>query len=504
MSSESAFFFVLQLLCRSLWGGLLLGLLLLPGVCRAQEYNDPRPFSDREGNEPLFVSAEPERVVTPSPPSADHGRTTRKVGFAEAIDRALEENVDFALARAERRIAEARKQGAHWALLPSLELGGGVGTVDGRVQGSFGELRDVEFDTYQGTSALVYRLNLGAQIQEALAENHELREAGYRVSSSRQRLLLRVTELYQNLILAKSGWQIAEELEDGSETLVRIVSVRQKSGITPASELERARAKLAMDRRQVVQAWNLWARVSAQLVAVLALDPKVILDPEMKKWEPDVASWGSGDVGEQEGPEENPALTASKQNVDAALRRRSAAVWELLSPQLRGEARGTLLDDGLDDFDGQRRLGLSLTWEWSLEKLARMRRTKAEEEAAQLRLRRTREELASEIQIAREDLENARKQIPLAHESLQAAEATLRMTLVRYRSGTAIMLEVLDAEDALGRARLDLARSMASYHIARARLLAAAGRIDRDSLLGSSAEGPHNDTGSDSAEDGSD
>lgn len=71
------------------------------------------------------------------------------IDFTEVLEIALDQNLDLELARAEAELARVRSHTAVSRLVPELELGAGAERTDGRVQGSFGTLRDVNFDSIQ-------------------------------------------------------------------------------------------------------------------------------------------------------------------------------------------------------------------------------------------------------------------------------------------------------------------------------------------------------------------
>ncbi len=111
-----------------------------------------------------------------------------------------------------------------------------------------------------------------------------------------------------------------------------------------------------------------------------------------------------------------------------------------------------------------------------------MRQRRAEEHGTKLQLARLTERAAGEIRRAEEDLAAADDRIPLAGNGLGAATDALRLSEARFKAGTAIALEVLDAQDVLAQARFSLAQAIVQCNAAQARLLAASGTIERASF----------------------
>ena len=408
---------------------------------------------------------------------------TRLINMVEALDIALADNPQLALARAEAQVARGRRRAVKGSLLvPSLAFGAEVGRTDGRVQGSFGALMDVTFSTYQGGVGLIYRVNVGAQVNAAIAETRELEAATLQALSAEQQLLLRVSELYQNLMLATVGVLIAEELIESGEQFLSIVRARAAGGMAQGSEVARAEAGLAADRQQMIQVRNLRNAISVDLSVVLRLDPRTRLEPADARLKPErFLDPDSGDTV-RPGTEVRPDVRAAWQRAAAARRQSQAAWWNIFSPELRAEASRFQIGRTSDDLEGRNEWRTTLLWTISPMGVGELQQRRAEEETARLRSVRTEDRARGEIIRAKQDLTAARLSIPVAGQGLKAAADSRRLSEARFKAGTAIALEVLDAQEVLADARFNLARAIVEYNAAQARLLAATGMIRRDSF----------------------
>ena len=405
----------------------------------------------------------------------------RTIGLSEALDIALADNIDLALARAEEQVARARQFTARGTLLvPSLQFGAGYGRKNGRVQGSFGNVLDNRlFSTYQGGAWLLYESNIGAQLNAAIAERHDLEAATLRTLDTEQRLLLRVVELYQDLMLASVGVRIARQVIAVDEEFLSIVDARAGAGLGLGSDVARARAKLAADRQQLIAARNVRDATSRRLALTLLVDPRTPLIPHDTRLAP--AHFTPVAAAEPSTPEATarPDVGAARLRAEAARKQAQAARWDLFAPDLRAAVGRIELGRHSDDLGGRSEYRGMLLWTISPEEIGNLRRRRAEEEAARLRSVETTNRAVDEILTAEQDLEAARAGIPLAGEELTAAEETLRLNEARFKAGTAIAIEVLDAQITLARAHFNLARTIANYNAAQVRLLAATGTIER-------------------------
>jgi len=135
--------------------------------------------------------------------------------------------------------------------------------------------------------------------------------------------------------------------------------------------------------------------------------------------------------------------------------------------------------ESTDDFGSRDQRGARLLWTIRPQDFGRAKQRRAEERAAQLRSEEVRNRARGEIAQAQRDLEAAGEAIPLAAEQAGAAQENLRLVDANFRAGRALLLEVLDAQNELARARFTLAAAVSVYNAAQLRLLASTGTIDR-------------------------
>ena len=83
------------------------------------------------------------------------------------------------------------------------------------------------------------------------------------------------------------------------------------------------------------------------------------------------------------------------------------------------------------------------------------------------------------VEVTRQVLEvrRATEAVDVAGRSVRSAEETFRVAGEQFAEGAALSADVLDAEQALRRARARQVRALADYAIARAALLASEGRV---------------------------
>jgi outer membrane protein TolC len=417
----------------------------------------------------------PARVEIPPLTATGEDVVVRSVRLAEIVVLAFENNLDLALAATATRRAAAVAREEEATLVPTLELGASYRTRDGRIQGSFGRLADGDFDTYQGWIGLSYKVNIGAKIHDAIAARSRGLQAVLSELDTEQRVILQVAELFADLELARTAVGVATQLAAESDSFVRITAARERAGLGSGADTARARAKLAADRREELDARQLWVEVSAGLATVLRLDPMILLEPAEGR----ILAWHLGPAPEAI---ERPDVESYRQAVDAAGHSRSAARWNLFAPELIAGAARIELGEAAGELAPRTDYGAALRWQLSLNKIAAIHRHEADAETAKLELQRIEDRVARETAVADRNVDLARQRIPIAEDGVTAAERNLRISNARFTGGTAIALEVFDAQNTLAHAWLNLAEAIVSSNLAQLRLLATTGHLGRENL----------------------
>ncbi|GMW03025.1 MAG: hypothetical protein AMXMBFR84_41610 [Candidatus Hydrogenedentota bacterium] len=131
----------------------------------------------------------------------------------------------------------------------------------------------------------------------------------------------------------------------------------------------------------------------------------------------------------------------------------------------------------IEDLDRQERYGVWVQWSLSWAKLDRIAERRQAYKSTELKAQKVEEEAAGEVRLAQSEMETAMRLLDLVDDEIDASAENERVSLARYRSGTAIAFEVLESQDLLAKARLKRVQYITSLNIAQARLLAAAGVI---------------------------
>ena len=101
-------------------------------------------------------------------------------------------------------------------------------------------------------------------------------------------------------------------------------------------------------------------------------------------------------------------------------------------------------------------------------------------------MKRLFEQVENQVVISAQDSATSAGLIPIAKQQVTAAEEALRITQENFEVGTALFLDLLQAQDAVNQARLNHANAITSYNQSQVNLLTALGLINQADVAAAS------------------
>jgi len=320
------------------------------------------------------------------------------------------------------------------------------------------------------------------RISDGLAmARKEQERAGSVLAQRREDVALRTVTAFLELQKAAVQLVLAEAaLADAAEHR-RIALVRSEAGVGLKSDELRARTFVAEMEQQLITAANNREIAALRLARVLGLGAgeRVELKGEYR------APGGTQQRAEliESGLVARPELQGTALGVEQAGIALEAAdnAWQ---PTLYAAAAYQMNDRDIPfgrDNDSWL-VGATLRWELFDGGLRRSGRDRAVslKGAAEEYLREQREETALQISESYLRREEVGKRLDVARHALLEAEEGVRLVRKRYENSISLLVELLDAQTALNRARTETASLEAEHAAAWARLQHAAGRLVKE------------------------
>lgn len=434
------------------------------GACRAPERRAP--------TEPTVPWPAPPRVAAaarPEPTEPDPRLTALLERPALGLDEllALAELASPELGAARHAVGSATGRTRQAGLYPNPTLA---------LEAEDVPAHDVDVGEGEVSLALTQPLILGGRRSAGVAAARAEADAlAAELEATRRAVLARVRALHQELVLLASGLELYDELLAAANETLRVADTRRSAGAAPDAEVLRARVEvreLEIGRARLERAREASA---ARLVAVLGVPLSVeqLADaggPQLELPELDLADLRAALEVDQ------PTLSAARDEVDAADRRlelaRAARIPDLSVRFAYGR------DGAVDEDVLEAGLGIALP----LFDRNQGRILEARHEAARARRRAdlAAGHLAAELAAAHAEYASVRLEAQVLHaQVVPDAERALAQAREAYRAGRSEMVDVLDAQRTVSRARLALLEALRSGARARARLGAIVG-VDGD------------------------
>ena len=408
----------------------------------------------------------------------------------------LEHNAGLRAVHADADAARAGERRVGAARLPALRSQASYGRLSGNIP-------PVEFTlpgydstfTFQGVqldrvqTELSLEIPLLAQLRlghETRAAGHDAAAAALSLEQERSNVAFEIRRAYWNLRRALEYRATVEAALASVEAHVTVVRKQVEQGAALGRDLLAAQTRRSEVLLEQVEAANhvRVGRLELNRLIGLPLDDPLrpvseasgSFSPEIPIEDPDPVSAAVTD--------DRPRIAAIERQV-LGLRERLRAVGTSRFPDLDFYARWLYAKPNpyffmeQDRFNSTWEFGLSARWAvWEGgSRSAAKREARARLEAAEARLQATTEQVAVETARLQLEVRRAAEAVAVAEENVRAAEESFRVVRRQFEEGVALSADVLDAEEALRRARARSADAMTDKAIADAAVLNALGRV---------------------------
>lgn len=469
---------------RWLWGVALTAKVLLAGC---HEHLCPPPVQPPHPPlvcNPVPGSGDGKVAIAPEPPTLVE--TPKPIDLPTALQLADRQNPEIAVARERINQALAEQLQAEVLWVPDLIVDSTWTRHDGQIQRFNGEIRTVSRNSLGVSAGPFLLLTPGEAYFAPLAARQVTvaRQAGAAAVTNQR--LLDVALAYTDLLQTSAELLINEETLRNARTLLEITESFEKVGKGAAADTARSRTEVLGRERERIQIEGRIGVASARLVELLYLPPDcplraaepavvpIALVPETAPLKELIAQA----MAYRPELEENRALTL------AALERWRAAKVAPWVPNVRLDYAAGGFGGGpnsfFGDFNGRQDLDVSLFWTLDSFGLGNLARTRAEHSRysqAALRQNAIEATVAREVVAAFQVAYARRRELTAAQQAVEAARDSYRLNEQRVRRAPeqGRPIELLQAVQALARARLDYLQTVADYNRAQFRLYTAMG-----------------------------
>lgn len=331
---------------------------------------------------------------------------------------------------------------------------------------------------FQTTISLTYPLYDRGRIRKGVEQAKLQSEAAlFGLEAVRQKVVVRTVEAYFNVLLAQKGIEVLTKSLETARAHHRMIEARYNSGLVVKSDLLRSQVHVAQLEQELQRAKEEVSVAFSYLWAALGKDHKGELELTTPLDFPPT-SLSSLETWLKEAFVRRPDLERAKKELEIAKKELEKAKAEYY-PSLYLTGAYEINSEDFDETANNYTIGALLELELfsGFRTRARVREAKAGVENAKAMLRGLKLEIEVEVRQSYHRAKSALAQTRVALSAIEQAEETLRIVRNRYESGLFHLVQLLDAETALQRARLNHIRALHQFRVAEARLALASGMV---------------------------
>jgi outer membrane protein TolC len=407
-------------------------------------------------------------------------------------------NLDVQIARENLNEAEAKHKSAVSEFFPWVSPGVVYHRRDGVAQASpSGEISDANYQSYAPGVTAAAQLDFGNAIYATLAARQLVKASDQALETQRQAAALAAAQGYFDLVKARALVGVVNEAIQVSQNYQQQLHEAVAAGIAFKGDELRIQTQTEHYKITLQQSLAQQRTAAVRLAQVLHLDPTVDLvplDTGLTSLAPSPTNAAMSALVAQ-ALRDRPELKQSHALTEASREEKNGAVYGPLIPSLGAQVFGGGLGGGPEGssgtFDGMADYFVGLSWRvgpGGLFDSGRIKASKARLATTQLTQSKLKDAITSEVVDALVAVNSTAEQIQLAEANLNTASETLQLTQQRKQSGVGIVLEDIQAQQALTQARSDYITAIAEHDKAQYELNKAVGGLP---MASTADESPH-------------
>ena len=390
--------------------------------------------------------------------------TPHTVNLAAVMRLAGARNLDIRAADARLAEAWALHEAARMQFLPWLSTGVAFRRHEGNIQTVDGHIIDADKQSLGYGVGVTLQVDLGEACYKSLITKKLAGAAEFAVEVQRRESVWQAVSAYFELVRAKAAVKVADDAVKIAEDYARQVKQAVDAGIAFRGDSFRATAQVERNEVERSKTRGQQRIAAARLAQILHLPAEIELRPGD---EPVTFSFGDSQRGLgaliASALAARPEMAMSAQQLEAAIQgsdaaRRAALVPTVKAEYLGGGLGGGTYGEGMRSFNTTSEYGIGLSWRigpGGLFDPSRTHLADARQRGTAVERDRLSEEIARQVVEARTLVHSLQEQLTHARAALAAAEKTLELARERRAFAVGEVLENIQAEQELSRARLD-------------------------------------------------
>jgi len=407
------------------------------------------------------------------PSYAEDTNGVHLIDLPTALRLAHARNLDIQIARSRLKEAQAVQESAHEQFFPWLSPGVSYRRHQGQIQDVGGDIIDVNKQSYAVGASLAAQVELGDAIYKSLAAKQLVTAADHDLESQRQESTLAAAQGYYDLTRAKALTDVIREAVNISSDYQSQLHEAVATGIVFKGDELRVQTQTERYQIALRQALEQQRVAAARLAQLLHLESSIELVPRQSDLVPLMLLETNAALDSlvQQALNFRPELKRSEALVSAAREGKHGATYGPLIPSAGAEIFGGGLGGGKNgstgDFGATQDYFVGLAWRFGpggLLDFGRIHANQARLQTAELNSEKLRDEITRQVVESHTRVQSLFDQLGTGKQNLATAAETLRLTRERKQFGVGIVLEDIQAQQELTRAKSDYLTTVAEYN----------------------------------------
>jgi outer membrane protein TolC len=412
--------------------------------------------------------------------------TTNSIDLPTVLRLANAQSLDVQIARQRLNEAKANRDSATWGFFPWISPGAAFRRHEGRIQAVEGTVFDADKQSYNVGGTVTAQVDIGDALYKQLAAKQTFKAAGDDLQIQRQEATFNATQSYFDLAKAKGligvlreGLKISQEYQNQIHEAVTAGIAFRGDELRVKTQTERTQVSLrqAEEQRRIA---------AARLAQALRLNITVDLTAEESELLPLSLTSPQAPLDElvQQALRHRPELQQSEAMIAAAEAANGGATYGPLIPTVGAQMFGGGLGGGRNsstgNFGSSEDYYVAVGWRigpGGLFDFTRRDATKARLATSRLGRDKMKDQIVEQVVESQARVRSLADQIEATKQNLRTADDTLRLSRERKELGVGIVLEDIQAQQELTRARADYLTAVAEFNKAQYALARAVGDL---------------------------
>ena len=411
---------------------------------------------------------------------------TYPINLETALKLVSAQNIDVQIARERVKEAKANHATAVSQFFPWISPGFTFRGHDNFIQNVEGRIIEVHKQSYAPGVTLGAQVDIGDAYYKSLVAKQVVKSSEHAAEAQRQASSLSAAQAYFDLLYAQSAVAVARDAIRISSNQTAQAEQAVAAGLIFKGDELRARVQTERNQLALRQALEQQRLAAAKLAQTLRLEPSVLLVAEDTELAPlqIVATNATMTSLLVEALGARPELKQVRADLAGARDAKNGTTYGPLIPTAGAQVflggLGGSSTAGLTRFGEQEDYFFGLSWKigpGGLLDPSRRRIAESRLKVAELSTAKVHDEISREVVDAFVRVQSQRDQIDFAKQALTVAEQGLQLAQLRREFAVGVVLENIQAEQDLTRARSDYLKAVAEYNKAQYALSRALGKL---------------------------